>query len=120
MQSIEGEPLGSKKIPALETGETATFAARPDQITLPGGEPWQSPLLLLTDKRFIVSKNRLLGKAKIDYEVPWTEVHRVVSESQEDLTVQLLVRSEHGEIELIVPPKNASDVNAAIRKGYLS
>lgn len=139
MRSIEGELLGSKKIPALSPDETATLAARPEHITLPGSTPWHSPLLLLTDKRFIVSKNRRVGKAKIDFEVPWTEVHRVVSESQdmttqldesEDtttqldesqvMTTQLIVRSEHGEIQLVVRSQNASDVNAAIRKGYLA
>src|SRR5690349_10440728 len=97
MRSIEGEELDSKKIPALGPDETATLAARPEHFTPPGSEPWQSPLLLLTDKRLIASKNRRLGKAKIDFEVPWTQVHRVVVESQdmaeqledeEDVTVQ--------------------------------
>jgi hypothetical protein len=139
MRSIEGEMIASKKIPALGPDETATLAARPEHIALPGGEPWLSPLLLLTDKRFIVSKNRRLGKAKIDFEVPWTQVHRVVAESpgmiipldesddtttppdeSQATTTQLIVRSEHGEIQLAVRSQNASDVNAAIRKGYLA
>jgi hypothetical protein len=139
MRSVEGELLGSKKIPALGPDETATLATRPEHVTPPGSEPWQAPLLLLTDKRFIVSKNRRAGKPKIDFEVPWTEIHRVVSESQnmtirldeaqeltagldeaQDVTTRLIVRSEPGEIELVVRSQDASDLNAAIRKGYLA
>jgi hypothetical protein len=139
MQSIEGEQLSSKKVPALGPDETATLAARPERIIPPGSEPWESPLLLLTDKRFIVSKNRRIGKAKIDFEVPWTQVHRVAAESQnlaaelEDYqdtttqvdesqatTTQLIVRSEHGEIQLVIRSQNTSEVTAAIRKGYLA
>ena len=134
MQSIEGELLGSKKVPALGPDETATLAARPERIIPPGSEPWESPLLPLTAKRFIVSKNRRIGKAKLDFEVPWTQVHRVAAESQnlaaelEDyqdtatqpdesqaMTTQLIVRSEHGEIQLVIRSKNTSEVTAAIR-----
>src|SRR5690348_14945164 len=117
MRSIEGELLGSKRIPALGPDETATLAVWTEHITPPGSAPLQAPLLVLTDKRFIVSKNRRVGKPKIDFEVPWTEVHRVVAESPnmvEQLeesddpaapiqldepptsTTQLIVRSEQG------------------------
>jgi hypothetical protein len=121
VKTVEGGELTSKELGLLDASETPTFAARPSYATVGGGAHWNMPLLLLTDRRLIISKDKLVGKRKADFAVPWSEVSNVSGELWKGggPQIQLIVRSQRGDVELIVQPQYAVDVESAIRAGYL-
>jgi hypothetical protein len=121
LESVEGYEVSSKQLGLLDDGETASFAARPSYATVRIGSHWSSPLLLLTDRRLVISKDRAFGKPKADFSAPWAEIHGVSGSlwNGGGPQIQLVVQSTRGEIELIVEPLHAVDVESAIRRGYL-
>lgn len=102
-------------------GETPIFAARPSFATVAGGEHWSSPLLLLTDRRLVITKDRLFAKRKADFAAPWSDVITVSGELWKGggPQIELIVRSTRGDVELVVQPQHAVDVESAIRAGYM-
>jgi hypothetical protein len=80
MRTIEGGELTAKDLGLLEPGEAATFAARPSYATVRPGDHWSMPLLLLTNRRMLISRDKLLGKRKIDFGALWSEVIGVSGE----------------------------------------
>ena len=123
MKTVEGYPLDRKTLALLESGESAVFAARPSYVTVDGGTRWDGPTLLLTDRRLVVTKDRLFGKAKADVSIEWRAVRSVRGELWQGggPKIQLLVENDRtrAPIEMIVPPEHAVDVESAIRSGYL-
>lgn len=122
MDTVEGGRLAEKELAALlQPGESGVFAARPSYATVGHGANWAMPLLLLTDKRLIISKDKLIGKRKADHSVAWSEVTTVSGElwNGGGPQIQLIVQCTQGDIELIVQPQWAVDVESAIRSGYL-
>lgn len=61
MESVEGRAVGAKPLALLETGETAVFAAYPRYATVFVGRHWDNALLLLTDRRFLIVRDRFIG-----------------------------------------------------------
>lgn len=121
MRTIEGGELTAKELGLLDEGEVARFAARPSYATVQGGANWQMPLLLLTDRRLVISKEKLVGKRKADFQAGWSEVHSVRGElwNGGGPQIALYATTARGEVELIVQPQLAVDVESAIRTGYL-
>jgi hypothetical protein len=121
VRTVEGGELTSKELGLLDSGETATFAARPSYATVGVGAHWNMPLLLLTDRRLVISRDKLVGKRKADFAVGWSEVSSVSGElwNGGGPQIQLIVRSQRSDVELIVQPQYAVDVESAIRAGYL-
>lgn len=121
MQTVEGGDLSPKELSLLEAGEEAVFAARPSYVTVAGGEHWSLPLLLLTDRRMVISKDKLIGKRKADFALSWSDITAVAGELWKGggPQIQLIVRTRRGDVELIVQPQYAVDVESAIRSGYL-
>jgi hypothetical protein len=121
VQTIEGNELTDRDMGLLERGERPVFAARPSYATVAGGPHWSAPLMLLTDRRMMISKEKLFGRPKADFAVPWTSVGTVDGQlwNGGGPKIQLLVNTDRGVIELIVPPEYASEVESAIRRGYL-
>ena len=121
MRTVEGNELTGKDLALLEPDENPTFAARPSFATVAGGKHWSLPLLLLTDRRMLISKDKLLGKRKPDFSVAWSEVAGVSGELWKGggPQIELIVRSSRGDVELIVLPEHAVEVESAIRAGYL-
>lgn len=121
MRTVEGSELTSKELGLLEPGETPTFAARPSFATVTSGDHWDLPLLLLTDRRMVISKDKLLGKRKANFSAYWSDISGITGELWKGggPQIQLIVRSSAGEVELIVQPEYAVDVESAIRSGYL-
>ncbi len=120
MQTVEGGELSSKELALVDRGETATFAARPSYVTVGVGAHWSLPLLLLTSRRLIISKERLFGKRRVDFAAAWVEVASVSGQPWNGggPDIQLIVRSRQVDIELIVRPQHAVEVESAIRSGY--
>lgn len=121
VQTVEGHELTSKDLSLLEQGETPVFAARPSYGTVGGGAHWAAPLLLLTDRRLLISKDRLLGKPKADFSAEWSDIVSVKGQlwNGGGPKIQLLVQTKRTGLELIVEPQHAVDVESAIRAGYL-
>jgi hypothetical protein len=71
MHPIEGHALTKKELGLIEPGEGPVFAARPMFATVNDGEHWQGPLLLLTDCRLVISKDKLIGRPKADFTADW-------------------------------------------------
>ena len=80
MRTIEGHALTNKELRVIEPGEEPEFAARPMFATINDGEHWQGPLLLLTDRRLVISKDKLIGRPKADFTADWSEVSKVSGE----------------------------------------
>jgi hypothetical protein len=124
MQTVECNELDAKVLALLEPGESAVFAARPAYATVRAGQHWNAPALVLTDRRLLISKDRLFGKAKADFAAAWTEVSRVEGSlwNGGGPQIQLLVFNSRTvePVELIVAPQHAVDVESAIRSGYLN
>ena len=122
MRTVEGTELGAKDLAMLDAGEEPTFAARPTFATVGAGGHWSTPLLVLTTRRLVLSKDRLLGKPKADFAVSWPEVRAVSGElwNGGGPQIQLIVDTARAQVELIVPPEHAVDVESAIRSGYLT
>lgn len=123
MQTVEGHELTNKDLSLLAANETPTFAARPSYATVgAGGTHWTTPLLLLTDRRLMISKDRLVGKPKVDFSADWSDISSVRGElwNGGGPQIQLLVQTKRVSVELIVQPQHAVDVESAIRAGYLN
>jgi len=120
--TIEGRALTNKELGLIESGEEPAFAARPMFVTVNDGEHWQSPLLLLTDRRLVISKDKLIGRPKADFTADWSEVSKVRGEPWNGggPLIQLVVQTNHASIELIMQPQHAVEVESAIRNGYSS
>jgi hypothetical protein len=123
MRTVEGHEVDRKAIALVAADETPVFAARPSYVTAESGANWDATTLLLTDRRLVVTKDRLLGKAKADVAIDWPAVHSVRGELWKGggPKIQLLVETAQTRvpIEIIVPPEYATDVESAIRSGYL-
>ena len=78
------------------------------------------PLLLLTNRRFIISKEKLLGKPKANFETAWPDVSTVGSGSITPYFIELIVQTARGTISVVALSQYAAEVEAAIRAGYLS
>jgi hypothetical protein len=124
MKTVEGQALDAKFLTLLESGESAVFAARPSYATVRPGVHWDNAALLLTDRRFVISKDKLFGKPKPDFAAGWSDVERVEGSlwNGGGPQIQLLVFNSRtvDPIELIVSPEHAVEVESAIRSGYLS
>ena len=77
MKSIEGSELTPKQLARLDAGETCTFAARLGLAAVGLGAHWDTPTLLVTDRRLLISKEKLVGKRKADFETSWPEISGV-------------------------------------------
>jgi len=121
MQTVEGHKLRGKQLVIIEPGENPTFAARPSFATVSGGAHWQLPLLLLTNRRFVISREKLIGKPKADFAAEWSEVSGVAGKLWNGAgpLIQLLVQTTGASVELLVNSAHAADVESAIRAGYL-
>lgn len=122
MHTIEGPALTNKELGVIEPGEEPAFAARPMFATVNDFEHWQGPLLLLTDRRLVISKDKLIGRPKADFTADWSEVSKVRGEPWNGggPLIQLVVQASHASIELIMQPQHAVEVESAIRNGYSS
>ncbi|HET9975063.1 MAG TPA: hypothetical protein VFQ68_43000 [Streptosporangiaceae bacterium] len=122
MHTIEGRALTNKELRVIEPDEEPAFAARPMFATVNDGEHWQGPLLLLTDRRLIISKDKLIGRPKADFAADWSEVSKVRGEPWNGggPLIQLVVQANHASIELIMQPQHAVEVESAIHNGYSS
>jgi hypothetical protein len=121
MQTVEGHKLRGKQLVIVEPGETPTLAARPSFATVSGGSHWKLPLLLLTDRRFVISREKLIGRPKADFAAEWSEVSGVAGKLWNGAgpLIQLLVQAKGASIELLMQPAHATDVESAIRAGCL-
>ena len=123
MKTVEGHDVDRKALALLEEGESPAFAARPSYVTVDGGAHWDATTLLLTDRRLVVTKDRLFGKGKADVSLAWPAVESVRGELWKGAgpKIQLLVETAQarGPIEMIVSPEHAVEVESAIRSGYL-
>ena len=106
----------------LRTIADATKASGLTFATVGAGGHWSTPLLVLTTRRLVLSKDRLFGKPKADFAVSWPEVRAVSGElwNGGGPQIQLIVDTARAQVELIVPPEHAVDVESAIRSGYLT
>src|SRR6266481_4631572 len=122
MNTVEGGLLSAKDLSLLESGENLAFAARPTYATALAGRHWSLPLFLLTDRRLIISKEKMFGKRHADFAVGWSEVTDVSGGlwNGGGPQIQLVIGSNQGSIELIVDPQYAVDVESAIRARYLA
>ncbi|MDQ8043322.1 MAG: hypothetical protein AAGC46_00880 [Solirubrobacteraceae bacterium] len=120
MKRIDGAALPNGIDRSLQHGEEIRVVATPKYATPRPGQHWNASLVL-TSHRLIVSKERLFGKAKIDYDVPWSLVEGVEGQLWKGggPDIQLIVRTTQGALELIVPPLHAVEVESAIRDGYI-
>ena len=122
MQTVEGREVTPKVLGVLDSGESLVFAAMPDYATPPSGQHWDSTFLLLTDRRLLVTKRKALGRSKADFEVPWSQVSTIEGGlwNGGGPKIQLIVSTRLGNLELIVIPNYAVDVESAIRHQYLA
>lgn len=123
MKIVEGHEFDSRVAALLDEGESAVFAARPSYATVRDGARWDATTLVLTNRRMLI-KDRLIGKPKADFAARWNEVERVEGALWKGggPKIQLLVHTTRSSqpVELIVDPRHASDVESAIRSGYLA
>jgi hypothetical protein len=123
VKTVEGYDVDRKALTLIGANEMSVFAARPSFATVHPGIHWDASTLLLTDRRMIITKDRLLGKAKADFEVGWAAVRNVQGAlwNGGGPQIQLLVHNPQTAqpVELIVQPQHAADVESAIRAGYL-
>jgi hypothetical protein len=122
MQTVEGHELTDKELSIIDLPETPKFAARPSFVTVGAGVHWATPLLLLTNRRLLISKDRLIGKRKADFSAEWSDISSVRGElwNGGGPQIRLLVQARRTSVELIVQPQHAVDVESAIREGYLN
>ena len=123
MKTVEDAELSAKVLALLSPDESATFAARPAYATIRSGVNWSGALLLLTNRRMLIIKDRVFGKQRLDFAVDWAEVIRVEGSlwNGGGPKIQLLVFNSRTRepVELIVVPQHAAVVESAIRSGYL-
>lgn len=120
MKTVEGRELTEKQLALMEPGEIPTFAVGLSFATVGDGATWKMPLLLLTDRRFIISKDKLLGKPKADFATAWLDVSTVRSGSITPYFIELIVQTARGNISVVSLSQYAAEVEGAIREGYLS
>ena len=122
MKAIQGFELTAKDLSVVGSDKRARLAARIAWVYVNGSELRES-LLILTDRRLIICKQRLLGKPKADFAVTWPEVVTVSSgpwRGTYNPLIQLDVQTKRGTVGLAVETLHAPDVEGAIREGYLS
>lgn len=123
MKTIEGHELTNKELSLITTSETPTFAARPsiNYATVGTGAHWPRPLLLLTSRRLLISKDKIFGQPKADFSAEWSEVSGVKGElwNGGGPQIQLRLETTRASVELIVQPQFAVEIESAIRAGYL-
>lgn len=119
---VEGLELDPKIVSLTATDESVVFAATPRYVTVGAGSHWMMPALVLTNRRLVISKERLF-KRRLDFAVGWADVGRVDGGLWKGggPSIQLLVCDPLGSqiLELIVDPQYAVDVESAIRSGYM-
>ena len=123
MQILGGPELNGKYLSLLAPGETPEFAVLLAFASVNAGPDWRSPILLLTNERLILSKEKLLGKPKADFAIAWPEVSTVDSgpwNGTYNPLVQLDVQTSRGTVSLPVRTLYAAETESAIRTGYLS
>lgn len=122
MKTAEGFEIDAKALALVDAGETLAFAARPSYATVNPGAHWNASTLLLTDRRMIITKDRMFGKAKADFQIAWSGVSAVDGTlwNGGGPKIQLLVQNSQTSepVELIVQPQHATEVESAIRSGY--
>jgi hypothetical protein len=113
--------ISAKELALLEPGETPNHAWRPIHATVVGVERWDQPLMLLTDRRLLLIKDRLFGKPRADYAAAWPDVHRVSGDGWNGsfAYIQLDVQSAAGNLALVMTPTHAADAEGAIRAAHL-
>jgi hypothetical protein len=122
MRTIEGHELPEKVLGVLNSKEKIVAAARPMFASPNAMEHWDNAVLLVTDQRMIVTRERLFGRAKADYVLAWNDVETVSGELWHGggPDIQLLVHTHTGrQFELIVRPQHAKEIESAIRGGYM-
>ena len=119
MQLVDGREISSRHLTYLESGEVPTFGAWLSNA-LVNGKDWRIPLLLLTSHRFLIIRERIVGKPKAGLALPWADVSTIGSGSITPSAIELIVATVAGPIPIIVPSQYASDIEGAIRAGYLS
>ena len=118
MQTVEGFKLSAKQVSWLGPDETLTFAVRLAFASVNGASDWREPLLILTNTRLVISKNKMFGAHKADYAVPWSEVSAVSNgpwHGAFNPLIQLDVRTARGVLMLPVANIYATEVENAIR-----
>ena len=100
MKTVEGRELTEKQLTIIEPGEIPTFAAWLSFATVEDGDTWKIPLLLLTNRRFIISKEKLLGKPKANFATAWPDVSTVGSGSITPNFIELIVQTARGTMTL--------------------
>ena len=120
MKTVEGVELTEKQLAIIEPGEIPTFAAKLSFATVGDGDTWKMPLLLLTNRRFIISKDKLLGKPKANFAIAWPDVSTVGSGSITPIFIELIVQTARETISVVTLSQDAAEVEGAIRAGYLS
>lgn len=120
VQIIGDVAVSAKELALLDLGETPKHAWRPIHAVV-AGERWDHPLLLLTDRRMFLIKERLFGKVRADYVAAWRDVNRVSGDGWlgSFVYIQLDVQSAAGDLALVMSPEKAADAEGAIRAGYL-
>src|SRR4051794_40889750 len=104
--------LTRKQMALLDTGENVVLAYRPLEAKVDGAT-WQVPTLVCTDRRIIVTKDKLIGKPRAEYEAPFASVSEVRGEpwwGGSAGTILLTVEASVGAIALVVKPEDAVDV----------
>jgi hypothetical protein len=119
VETVDGHQLTARDFVLLQERERLAAAARPWRVAV-GSEPhWPTPLLLLTDRRLVVSKDRRIGRRRADFEAEWSAVSSV----SEPLWnggqgIQLLLYASSTLLELILQPRYAAVIESVIRAGY--
>jgi hypothetical protein len=121
MKTVEGYELEERELALLAPAEQAVFAARPMFATVGLGDHWGSSLLLLSDRRLVLSRARIVRRPRVDFAVEWSAVTTVQGElwNGGGPMIRLMVQTSRHGVELIVDPQYAVDVESAIRSGYL-
>jgi hypothetical protein len=121
MQTVEGRDLTAKELSLVGGDETPTFAARPTFVTVGRGQPITAPLLLLTSKRLVIARDKIIGKLRADYSADWSDVLSVAGQLWRGSgpQIELLVRARPADLQLVVQAIHAVDIESAIRHGYL-
>jgi hypothetical protein len=84
------------------------------------GDHWGSALLLLSDRRLVLSRSRIVRRPRVDFAVDWSSVTTVQGElwNGGGPMIQLVVQTRRYDVELIVDTQYAVDVESAIRSSY--
>lgn len=123
MQTVEGREVDAKPLALLDSDENPVFAAHPKYVTARRGQHWNNALLLLTDRRLLIARDKQFGRAKADFAASWGQISSVQGElwNGGGPDIQLLISTAvaSAPIEVIVKPEYAVEVESAIRAGYL-